>query len=168
MNSQENTDIVSKYKVVTFTYIIMDKEGQVLEQSDLPMSYLHGVDGKMYPRAEQALEGKAIGDEVEVTITPEEGFGYPDPSMMYVDKIENVPPEYRHIGAEAMFQNEQGEAITMKVTRIEGGEITLDANHPFAGKTVVFKIKVAGIREATQQEIGTGEVVDMSGPLTMQ
>jgi len=162
-------EVVSKHKVVTFTYMIFDNaSGAVLEQSDLPLSYLHGVDGKMYPKAEQALEGKQVDDIIEVVISPEEGFGYPDPNLMYVDKIENVPPEYRHIGAEAMFQNEQGESITMKVTRIENGEITLDANHPFAGKTVKFKIKVLALRDATEQEIGTGEVVDMSGPLTMQ
>lgn len=162
-------DIVSKHKVVTFTYVIMDDaDGSVLEQSDLPMSYLHGVDGKMYPKAEKALEGKTIDEAVEVVISPEEGFGYPDPEMMHMEKINDVPPEYRHIGAEAMFENEQGESITMKVTKIENGEITLDANHPFAGKTVKFKITVVALRDATKQEIGTGAVVDMSGPLTMQ
>ena len=164
-----NEDIVSKHKVVTFTYSILDNTtGEILEQSDLPMSYMHGIDGKMYPKAVKALEGKKVDDTVEVVISPEEGFGYTDPEMMYVDKIENVPPEYRHIGAEAMFQNEQGGSIAMKVTRIEDGEITLDANHPFAGKTVKFKITVIALRDATEQEIGTGEVVDMSGPLTMQ
>lgn len=162
-------DIVSKHKVVTFTYVIMDDaDGSVLEQSDLPMSYLHGIDGKMYPKAEKALEGKTIDEAVEVVISPEEGFGYPDPEMMHMEKINDVPPEYRHIGAEAMFENEQGESITMKVTKIENGEITLDANHPFAGKTVKFKITVVALRDATKQEIGTGAVVDMSGPLTMQ
>lgn len=163
-------DIVCKHKVVTFTYTILDNNtGEILEQSDLPMSYLHGVDGKMYPKAEKALDGKKVDDTVEVVISPEEGFGYPDPEMMYVDKLENVPPEYRHIGAEAMFQNDQGDdAITMKVTKIEDGEITLDANHPFAGKTVKFKITVVALRDGTEQEIGTGKVVDMSGPLTMQ
>lgn len=165
--SQEQ-DIVAARKVVTFTYIILDSGGQVLEQSDLPMAYLHGVDGKMYPSAERALEGAKVGDEVECTITPEEGFGYPDPELMYTDRLENVPSEYHRIGAEAMFENADGETITMTVRRIENGEITLDANHPFAGKTVIFKIKVMAIRDATEQEISTGEVVDMSGPMTMQ
>jgi len=164
-----NEDIVSDHKVVTFTYLILDNAtGEILEQSDLPMSYFHGVDGKMYPKAEKALEGKKVDDTVEVVLSPEEGFGYPDPEMMYVDKIENVPSEYRHIGAEAIFQNEKGGSVAMKVIRIENGNITLDANHPFAGKTVKFKITIIALREATEQEIGTGQVVDMSGPLTMQ
>lgn len=161
-------DIVSKTKVVTFTYSILDDEtGEILERSDLPMSYLHGVDGKMYPQAEQVLDGKKVDDTVEVVISPEEGFGYPDPDMIYVDKLENVPPEYHHIGAEAMFHDDQGDEIAMKVTRIENGQITLDANHPFAGKTVKFRITIIGLRDATEQEIGTGEVIDMSGPQTV-
>lgn len=168
MQSSTADETVSKQKVVSFTYIILDSDGHVLEQSDIPMSYIHGVDGKMYPKAEQAVEGKHVGDEVEVSLAPEESFGHPDPELMYVDSLENVPPEYRHIGAEAMFKNEKGDTITMKVTKIENGEITLDANHPFAGKTVTFKLTIVAIRDATQQEVGTGEVVDLNGPLTMQ
>ena len=164
----QSNDIVTAQKVVTFSYVIKDEAGQILEQSDLPMSYIHGVDGKMYPSAEKAMDGAKIGDQVQVSISPEEGFGYPDPNLMHVEKIENVPPEFQRIGAEAMFENEQGETITMKVTKIENGEVTLDANHPFAGKTVIFVLTVMGVRDATEQEIGTGEVVDMQGPLTMQ
>jgi FKBP-type peptidyl-prolyl cis-trans isomerase SlyD len=132
------------------------------------MSYIHGVDGKMYPKVEAAMTGARVGDEVEVVLSPQEGFGEPDPELMYVESLENVPPEYRRIGAEAMFQNEEGETITMKVTKIEDDELTLDANHPFAGMTVKFKISVLGIRQATAQEIGSGEVLDMQGPLTLQ
>jgi FKBP-type peptidyl-prolyl cis-trans isomerase SlyD len=168
MNSQQTAPTISPHTVVTFTYVILDSEGGVLEQSDLPMSYIHAVDGKMYPKVEAALSGASVGDEVEVELSPTEGFGEPDPELMYVEKLENVPAEYRHIGAEAMFQNEDGETITMKVTKIENGELTLDANHPFAGMTVTFKITVVGLRDATPQEIGTGEVMDMQGPLTLQ
>jgi len=161
-------DIVTAQKVVTFTYKIQDGDGSVLEQSDLPMSYIHGVDGKMYPTAEKEMDGKKVGDAIIVSISPEEGFGYPNPELIHVESVDDVPDEYRHIGAEAMFENGQGENITMIVTKIENGEITLDANHPFAGKTVVFIMTIIGIRDATKQEMGTGEVVDMQGPLTMQ
>lgn len=164
----QTNDIVTAQKVVTFTYRIQDSDGSVLEQSDLPMSYIHGMDGKMYPSAEKEMDGKKVGDSITVSISPEEGFGYPDPELMHVEKIEDVPDEYRRLGAEAMFENGQGESITMIVTKIENGEITLDANHPFAGKTVVFIMTIIGIRDVTEQEIGTGEVVDMQGPLTMQ
>lgn len=168
MNQQQSPQTISPQTVVTFTYVILGSDGEVLEQSDLPMSYIHGVDGKMYPKVEAAMSGASVGDEVEVELSPKEGFGEPDPDLMYVEKLENVPPEYRRIGAEAMFENEVGETITMKVTKIENGELTLDANHPFAGVTVKFKITVVDIRHATPQEIGSGEVMDMQGPLTLQ
>lgn len=164
----QDLEIITVQKVVTFTYTILNTEGQVLEQSDLPMSYMHGIDGKMYPSAEKAVDGASVGDIIECTITPEEGFGYPDPDLAYTDQLENVPPEYHRLGAEAMFENEDGESITMTVRKIENGMITLDANHPFAGQTVVFKINIIGVRDATEQEIGTGEVIDMQGPMTMQ
>lgn len=168
MSPQQAPQTVAPQTVVSFTYVILDNEGKLLEQSDLPLSYIHGVDGKMYPKVEQALAGTAIGDEVEVELSPAEGFGEPDPELIYVEQLENVPAEFQHIGTEAMFENDEGETITMKVTKIEDGELTLDANHPFAGKTVVFKIKVVDLREATAQEIGTGEVADKQGPLTLQ
>ena len=165
---QTAPDIVRDQHVVTFTYMILDSHGKVLEQSDLPMYYIHGVDDKMYPCAEKALDGAAVGDVVEVKLTPEEGFGYPDPELIYSDEISNVPAEYHEIGAEAIFESEDGETITMVVTKIENGKITLDANHPFAGQTVFFKITIIAVRQATEQEIGTGEVIDTQGPLTMQ
>jgi FKBP-type peptidyl-prolyl cis-trans isomerase SlyD len=168
MNPQQIPQTVSPQTVVSFTYVILDPLGGVLEQSDLPMSYIHGVDGKMYPKVEAALTGATVGDEVEVELSPAEGFGDPNPDLMYVEALENVPPEYRRIGAEAMFENEEGETITMKVTKIENGELTLDANHPFAGMTVKFKITVVGLRHATPQEIGTGEVMDTQGPISLQ
>ena len=168
MSPQQIPQTVSPQTVVSFTYVILDKQGGVLEQSDLPMSYIHGVDGKMYPKVESALTGARVGDEIEVELSPAEGFGESDPELMYIENLENVPPEYRRIGAEAMFQNEDGETITMKVTKIEDGELTLDANHPFAGMTVIFKITVVALRQATLQEIGSGNVMDMQGPLTLQ
>jgi FKBP-type peptidyl-prolyl cis-trans isomerase SlyD len=155
-------------KVGTFTYVILDTDGKVLEQSDLPMSYIHGVDGKMFPKVEAAMTGARVGDKVEAMLTPADGFGEHDSDMTMTDDVENVPPEYRHVGAEALFENEDGETITMFVTEIEDDQVTLDGNHPFAGKTVIFRLTVIGIRDATPQELQSGEVIDVTGPLTYQ
>lgn len=158
---------VTEQKVVSFTYTIFDTEGNVLEQSDMPQSYIHGVDGKMFEKAEQAMVGARVGDEVEVSLTPEEGFGYPDPGLVYTDRIENVPPEYRHLGSKATFHNDAGETLTMTVTRLDDGEITFDANPPFAGRTVIFRMNVVALRDATIREVGTGEVIDTSSSTGM-
>ena len=142
---------VEENKVVSLTYVIMDETGAVLEQYDLPISYVHGNNSNMYPRVAQALEGARVGDEVEVTLSPAEGFGEHDPGLTFSDHIENVPPEYRQLGAEATFQKEQGETMTMTVVKIEDGKIILEGNHPFAGKTVTFKLRVTAIRDATAE-----------------
>ena len=155
--------IVEHQKVVAFIYSILDQDGGMLEQSDLPLSYLHGVDGKMYEKVEAAMAGKKIGDEVRVAVPPLEGFGPHDPELTYSEVIENVPPEFRRLGAQAEFENPQGEKVTMVVTKIENGEITLDGNHPFAGKTVTFVIKITDIRDASLDEIGRGEVKESEG-----
>jgi len=156
---------VEENKVVSLTYVIVDEGGAVLEQYDLPISYVHGNTSSMYPKVAEALEGAKVGDEIEVSLSPAEGFGEHDPSMTFSDAIDNVPPEYRHIGAEANFENEQGESITMTVIKMEDGKIMLDGNHPFAGKTVTFKLRVKEIREATEAEVGSGEVAQQDKPL---
>jgi FKBP-type peptidyl-prolyl cis-trans isomerase SlyD len=156
---------VEENKVVSLTYVIVDETGAVLEQYDLPISYVHGTYSNMYPKVADALEGAKVGDEIEVTLSPTEGFGERDPSLTFSDDVENVPPEYRHLGAEATFQNEEGESVTMTVVKLENGKIMLDGNHPFAGKTVTFKLRVKEIRDATEAEVGSGEVAQSDNPV---
>jgi len=147
---------VAQNKVVTFTYSIMDEQGQILEQSDLPISYVHGGRHDLFEKIEQELDGCVESDVVQVTLTPEEGFGPHDPALTYTDDLENVPSEFRHIGAEVEMMNDQGESRKFTVTRIADGKLTVDGNHPMAGKHIVFNIKVVGIRDATPEEIANG------------
>ncbi len=149
--------LIEKNKVVSITYSIRDEKGELMEQSDLPITYIHGVDKRMFDEIVVRLEGGKVGDEVEVTLTPEQAFGAHDPELTFSDDIENVPTEYQHIGAEAMFENDNGETMTMNVIKIEDGTITLDGNHPFAGKTIVFSLKVVGVRDASPEELASGE-----------
>ena len=105
---------------------------------------------------ERELEGLAVGESVEVTLAADEAFGQPNPDLTYTDAIENVPPEFRQVGAEATFQNERGETRTMTVTRVADGQVVLDGNHPLAGKTITFHVTVADNRDATPAEIASG------------
>ena len=151
---------VEKHKVVTFTSCILNDSGEVVEQNNTPMEYIHGagtgnsdISGDM-----KAVEGAKIGDTIDIELTPENGFGDIDPNKTFRDKIENVPPEFQTIGTEVSFQNDKGETLTMKVVAVENGEVFLDGNHPFAGKTMTFRIKVIAIRNATEEEVGSGLV----------
>jgi FKBP-type peptidyl-prolyl cis-trans isomerase SlyD len=147
---------VEKHKIVDVTYTITDEKGEVLEAVEIPVSYLHGGESGLFEEVEAALEGKAVGEVVQVTLPPERGFGEWNPSMTYTDAIENVPPEYHRVGAKAEFTNEKGESMEMVVTHVDQGTVTLDGNHPFAGKTVTFNVKVAAVRDATPEEIRQG------------
>jgi len=151
-----NGQFVSRNKVVSFTYSIMDEDGEILEQSDLPISYVHGGRHNLFEKIEQELDGCVENDVVQVALAPEEGFGAHDPSLTYTDDLENVPPQFRHIGAEVEMMNDQGDSRKFTVTRIENGKLTVDGNHPMAGKSIVFNIRVVSIREATEDEIANG------------
>ena len=149
-------EIVAKEKAVYVTYSIIDQSGNVFEQSDLPIGYVHGAGSGLFEKVEEALEGCQVGDKVEVILSPEEGFGHSDPSLIYTDDLDNVPHEYRHVGAKVEFQNDSGDVMEFTVTRIENGTITIDANPPLAGQTIKFVVTVAMIRNATLDEIVSG------------
>ncbi|MEW6330011.1 MAG: peptidylprolyl isomerase [Pseudomonadota bacterium] len=150
------TAVVAKNKVVSLSYVLRNQNGDIFEIRDLPVSYVHGSGADLFPKIEQALEGRAVGERVAVQLTPADAFGEHDPKLTFTDDIENAPPELRRIGAEFEAQNARGESIMLTVTRIEGDRITVDANHPLAGQTISFEVTVQDIRDATPEEIANG------------
>lgn len=148
--------IVEKGKVIAITYRITNEGGEVVEINDLPVEYVHGGASDLFPGIEQALEGREVGDSVSVTLAPDEAFGGHDPKLTFTDDLENAPPELRQVGAQFEAQNASGETISLVVTRIADGKITVDANHPLAGKTVTFEVTVHAIRDATEDERRSG------------
>lgn len=144
------TQKVAKNKMVSITYSILSGEGEVVEQNDTPIEFVYGVDDRIFPKIIMELEGKTIGDSVEVVMPPEDGFGFEDPELIITTSVDSAPPEYRVIGAKPTFQNEQGETLEMTVTKIEDGQITVNGNHPFAGKTMKFVVTIVGVRDADE------------------
>lgn len=148
---------ITRNKAVQFTYSIADDEGNIIEQVDLPVSYVHGASSMgLIERVERALEGCRSGDKIEVSVPPSEGFGEYDPSLTFTDALENVPPQFRQMGARVEMQNDQGETKEFVVSRIEDGMLTIDGNHPLAGKTAKFSVTVLSVRDATKEEIRDG------------
>ena len=148
---------IESNKVVSLTYSILDDKGKILEQSDLPVSYVHGGHSDLFEKLEQALTGKSVGDEVTVTLSPEDSFGQHNPDLTFTDDLENVPTELRYVGAELEAQNASGEVMKFVVSSIDNNKFTVDGNHPFAGKTVTFRVKVAEVRDATAEELQSGQ-----------
>lgn len=159
------TTIICKNKVVALTYVLRDQNGEVVEIHDLPVSYVHGSGVDLFPTIERALEGHTVGDAVSVTLTPEESFGQPDPKLRFTDDLESAPPELHRVGTEFEARNANGESVTLHVTAIADGKITVDANHPLAGQTVTFEVTVRDIRDASTEEIRVGRPVGGGGPM---
>ena len=152
-------NIVAENTVVSITYVILDKNGSVLEQNDVAVDYVHPKDDRLFPKIMQNLEGKAVGESVDIFFSgDEDAFGKHDPELTFSDELSNVPPDFHHLGAEATFQNEQGDELKMRVSRIEDGKIYLDGNHPLIGKDLVFRVTVRNVREASEQEKTSGHV----------
>jgi len=147
---------IKKDKYVSLTYTITDEAGEVLERTDLPINFIQGRDGHVIEKISQALEGHVVGDTVSVALTPAEAFGDTQPELVFTDDLKNVPPQFHSIGAEVEFQNDRGEMKVFRVTKIEDGKLTVDGNHPLAGKNIIYNITIQTVRDATMDELSNG------------
>lgn len=157
-------EMVGRGKVVFMTYSVLDEQGQVMGQNDMPTGYVHGAGSGLFEKIERSLEGHKVGERVEVSLTPEEGFGPSDPSLVIVEDFANVPPSLRRLGGEAEAQNEQGEVMTFRVVKIADGKVTLDGNHPLAGQQATCVVDILSVREATPEEISSGFPAEQGAP----
>ncbi len=146
-------------KVVTVAMKVTDQDGVVLEDTtgDDPFIYLHGIGG-ILPGLENALEGKALGDKIELTLTPDEAYGdYDDDLVDVLERNQFEGIQEISVGDQLEGETEDG-IIPFTVIAIDGEEITVDANHFFAGKTLHFTLDIQDIRDATQEELEHGHV----------
>jgi FKBP-type peptidyl-prolyl cis-trans isomerase SlyD len=154
-------NIISKGKAVHFTYsITTDDDGNVMEQSDIPIGYVHGGYSELIDKVEAALEGCKVDDRLDVPLSPSESLWAYDPSLTFTDDLKNVPEQFHQIGAQVEMANEGGETKTFLVTEIKDGKLTVDGNHPLAGKAITFHVTVKTIRDATPEEIKKGRPAD--------
>jgi FKBP-type peptidyl-prolyl cis-trans isomerase SlyD len=160
MNAVMN-ETVTKDKVVSLTYAIHDQNGKTFESTDVPVSYVHGGKSDLFEKIEQELNGKTVGDKIEVILKADEAFGQHNPDLTFTDDVDNMPPQLRRVGAQLEAQNANGDMLQFVVTNIKDGKLTVDANHPLAGQTVKFLVEVKGVRDATEQEVSTGVVEEL-------
>jgi FKBP-type peptidyl-prolyl cis-trans isomerase SlyD len=157
-------NVVAQGKVVYMTFSVLDEEGRVMGQQDMPTGYVHGAGSGLFEEIELALEGHAEGEQVETTLSPEKGFGLSDPSLIIVEDLDNVPPQIRYVGAEAELENDKGERLTFRVVALAEGKITLDGNHPLAGKRARCIVNIVSIRPATTAEMASGFPAEQGAP----
>lgn len=142
---------------IELTYKVIDqKSGEVLIAVEFPIGYVHGVNDILAPAVTEELEGKSVGDVIEVPIDCDQLYGPRDEALVFSDYIENVPEEYREIGMTIHTENEKGEARSFIVTRMDDETLTVDGNNPLSGRKVIFKLEILGVRDATDEEIEAG------------
>jgi FKBP-type peptidyl-prolyl cis-trans isomerase SlyD len=151
-------DRISKDAVVGIDYRLTVADGtEVDATADRgPMEYLHGHQN-IIPGLEKELEGREVGDTLDVTVSPEEGYGQHDPERVVQVAGEQLGFE-PEVGAVVSAKLPDGREQHLLIAEIEGETVTLDGNHPLAGQTLRFEVSIASIREATESEIANGLV----------
>jgi FKBP-type peptidyl-prolyl cis-trans isomerase SlyD len=146
-------EVVTDGKYVSLTYSIFDERGQVLEQNDLPVGYIHGGRNELLGGLDRKITGRRAGETVELDLAAGEAFGPHDPDLTFTDVLDNVPPQFRYVGAEVPMQSENGEVRTFYVTRIANGRLTVDGNHPFAGRALRVHVRIQEVRDPSREEL---------------
>ena len=155
------SNTITTNKFVELTYIIIDQtNGEVIEQVEEPLGYVQGDNTLLFNQVTKELEGKSVGDEVEILLKAEDAFGPKLEELIFTDEINNVPVEYRFIGAAVTMQNDKGGTKDFIVSSIEDGKLTIDGNNPLAGKDIIFYVEVLSVRDATADEIIEGGSID--------
>ena len=137
---------ISDNKLVSMTYSIYEGE-DLLENVDTPVSFIYGKETNLLPIVEEALQGKEKNSEVSIEVSSELGFGKIDEGLIFQDSLENVPKEYRKIGMQIDFANDKGVKRKFTVTKMDDKNITFDGNHLFAGKELLYKIKIIDVAD---------------------
>jgi len=155
------SETVQANKLVELTYQVIDENtGSVLTSVEFPLGYIHGANEVLAPQVMAELEGKSVGDIIEVPIDCNKIFGPRDESLVITDYIENVPAEYRQVGTAILMENDQGQTKSFLVTRVDENTLTIDGNNPLCGRQVIFKLEILTVRDATSEEIETGGKID--------
>jgi len=155
------SNTITTNKFVELTYRIIDQtNGEVIEQVEEPLGYVQGDNTLLFNQVTKELEGKSVGDEVEILLKAEDAFGPKLEELIFTDEINNVPVEYRFICAAVTMQNDKGGTKDFIVSSIEDGKLTIDGNHPLAGKDIIFYVEVLSVRDATADEIIEGGSID--------
>ncbi len=155
---------IAERTVASFHYTLTNDAGEVIDSSSgrEPLTYLHGA-GNIVPGLEKEMLGRQAGDTFNVVVSAEDGYGEPNPALTNV-----VPKEAfqgvdtLEVGMEFQAQTPQG-PLSVVIAKIDGDEVTVDGNHPLAGKTLHFAIEVTDVRDASLEELTHGHAHGAGG-----
>ena len=154
---------IAKNTVVTLKYTVRDADGNIVDDGENPLVYLHGGYDGIFPMLEEALHGKKVDDQFQVKLQPEDAFGDYDEELVLVEEVSQFP-ENIEVGMSFERVADDGEEdMIYRITDIAEGKVVVDGNHPLAGVALVFDGNVAEVRAASQEEITHGHVHGAGG-----
>jgi FKBP-type peptidyl-prolyl cis-trans isomerase SlyD len=156
---------IAANKAVSIDYTLTNENGEVIDSSagGAPLAYLHGA-RNIIAGLEKALEGKQAGDEIDVTVEPEEAYGEYSAELVAVlnrSMFEGV--DQLEVGMQFHASAPDGGMQIVTIRDIDGEDVTVDGNHPLAGQRLNFKVKVVEVRDANAEELAHGHVHGAGG-----
>ena len=143
---------IQKDTIVTIRYRVSDAQGKLIDEAKEPTSYLHGGYGNTLAKIEAALEGQQAGYQTTLQLQPADAFGERDESLLQTIARKDFPPGVK-VGGQLMGRDADGHEQAFTVVKIKGDTVFLDGNHPWAGKTLRFSLKVIEVRAASPEEV---------------
>lgn len=154
---------IVKNSVVTLNYTVHDSDGNVIDDGQHPLVYLHGGYDGIFPVLEEALHGKKVGDKLVLKLQPEDAFGDYDEELVLIEEVGQFPDNIE-VGMSFERVGEDGEEdLVYRITDIADGKVVVDGNHPLAGMALVFDVSVSEVRPASSEEITHGHVHGAGG-----
>jgi FKBP-type peptidyl-prolyl cis-trans isomerase 2 len=150
LRAQETGEqMIKEGSVVSFEYTLSNEDGKVIESNKGkdPLTYKHG-EGQIIPGLEKELTGMKVGEEKNVRVKSEEGYGAVDPQAFREIQSDQIPAEALKVGTTLYARNAQGQTFPVRVHEIKENAVTLDFNHPLAGKALRFDVKITAIKSA--------------------
>lgn len=153
---------IARNTVVTLDYHVTDPDGTVVDEGREAIVYLHGGYDDIFPKIEEALQGKDVGASVQVKLQPDEAFGEYDAGLVQIEPRTSFP-EGLEVGMQlegAAEGADEDDFVLYRVTDIADDRVVLDGNHPLAGIALVFTCTVTAVRAASADEIAHGHIHD--------
>jgi FKBP-type peptidyl-prolyl cis-trans isomerase SlyD len=155
MNTQ-----VAKNTVVTLDYNVTDPDGALVDAGKEPLVYLHGGYDDIFPKIEEEVQGKKVGETIKVKMQPDEAFGEYDEELIQIEPRDSFPKELQ-VGMQfegAPEGADDEDFVIYRVTDIADDKVVLDGNHPLAGMSLIFTCTVTSVRPASAEELSHGHV----------
>ncbi len=157
--------VICDKTVVLIHYVLKNAQGEVLDSSEgvEPLSYIHGA-SQIVPGLERELTGMEVGQSKDVVVKPEDGYGVPDPQGIFgVPRAAFPPTAHLEVGQSFVGEDDEGQAVPVRVVEVREDMVMVDANHPLAGETLYFHVDVREVREATVDELMHGHAHGAGG-----